>query len=179
MRPLAGPRGANFAGQAAPPAHDPRDPYVAVACGALHTCALRASGAPACFGDGAMGQTAPPAGARFAALAAGRSFACGLRAGGAHAPAHGGRHGLGHGGGRTVACWGEDTYGQVRGAPAAERFAGLAAGGDVACGVTAKGQLVCWGDLSKVDRRGRPGATLAGRWDAVKHRAGPDKVLNR
>ena len=176
--------GADFAGQAAPPADgepggfDARDPFVGVSCGPMYTCALRASGAPVCFGDGGMGQTTPPAGARFASLAAGATFACGLRGDGAHGPVHG-LHGLGHGGGYRVACWGEDGHGQVSGAPPAERFASVAAGGDVACGVTSKGQLVCWGNLARVERRGRPGGALAGRFDKVKHRPGPDKVLNR
>ena len=52
--------------------------FPAVSAGWAHTCALRADGTAACWGDNSHGQTDTPTGA-FATIAAGGTHTCGLR----------------------------------------------------------------------------------------------------
>ena len=45
----------------------------------------------------------------------------------------------------TVACWGNDEYGQVSRAPSDDRFRLIAAGPQHNCGIHMGGSIVCWG----------------------------------
>ncbi len=111
-------------------------PYDDVDAGAYHTCAVRSSdGAVECWGAGATvadcvsdhdcGQAAPPLGA-FEQVSCGTHHSCALDAAGA------------------VTCWGDDSWGQVSGAPN-EALAAIASGDRHSCGVTQGGAMVCWG----------------------------------
>ena len=61
----------------------------------------------------------------FVAAAVGYEFSCGLRAGG------------------TVACWGDNSLGQID--VPGEEFVEVSAGEDHACGVRSDGTVSCWG----------------------------------
>jgi alpha-tubulin suppressor-like RCC1 family protein len=58
-------------------------------------------------------------------VAAGNAFTCGIKANG------------------TIACWGDDTYGQAT--PPTGAFMVIGVGADHACGYRDTGTLVCWG----------------------------------
>ena len=75
--------------------------YSAITAGGAHTCAIDADGnavqnrgTARCWGSNLDGQSTPPSGT-FTAITAGGSHTCGLRSNG------------------TVACWGDNTYGQA------------------------------------------------------------------
>jgi alpha-tubulin suppressor-like RCC1 family protein/serine/threonine protein kinase len=124
--------------------------FWAITAGDAHTCALDAYGVPWCWGSNDRGQLGEPSitgtaapvlvgkGAiRFASIAAGSNFTCGLTASG------------------RVSCWGENGGGQLgdgsnfdRSLPAAVTsvaFAAIAAGSNHTCGITADGDAYCWG----------------------------------
>jgi len=127
---------------------------LAVAAGGPFTCALAEAGTVACWGadlNGELGnatvatralQPEPVTGLeRTAGLAAGEAFACALEASG------------------IVACWGENTYGQLGDGQSEEpavthpvAVSGLAdvtqiaAGTAFACALTAAGGVDCWGE---------------------------------
>jgi hypothetical protein len=88
------------------------------------SCAIRADGTLACWGE-AGPLLSPPSGA-FRSLAGGDGYACGLRAGGA------------------LACWGEAGAPTLREIPEGS-FRSVTAGGDRACGLRDDGTLACWG----------------------------------
>ena len=141
---------------AAPPAIRAEDPtatpgerFIAVSSGEYHTCALRADGAPVCWGavpvdpDAGLdpvdfGQASPPDDERFVAISSGGWHTCGLREDG------------------TAVCWGAalddqaERYGQVgfgqSSAPDDERFTAISSGGWHTCGLRADGTAVCWGN---------------------------------
>jgi hypothetical protein len=69
-------------------------PALAVDAGGHHTCAIRAVGTVACWGDNSSGQAAPPAGA-FTQVSAGYYHTCALTVDG------------------VVACWGSNSVGQL------------------------------------------------------------------
>ncbi len=125
-----------------------------VAVGPRHACALDELGRAYCWGAGELGQWGVPfdaaragtihlvsASLRFTSLVAGDDFSCGLTAMG------------------QAYCWGAGANGRLgaglrddpdRDTPTEvqteQRFEQLAAGGRNACGVTASGELYCWGD---------------------------------
>lgn len=135
------------------------DPVIDVAPGALHTCALRASGVVSCWGaneagqlgDGTLDERAVPApivsSARFARIVAGQSFTCGI-------------DDTGH-----LRCWGRGGYGELgdgtganRAAPVAvtaraadattfatRTFTDLAPLRSGACALDDVGEVWCWG----------------------------------
>ena len=124
--------------------------FTQVASGRYHSCALYSSGAAVCWGESrrdaadVTGATEPPAGVKFTALSAHRDITCGLRTD------------------RGVACWGDDTYGQVSDAPTGTGFISVDAGDDHVCAVrriaappphgALGGHVTCWGrdDLGQV-----------------------------
>ncbi|WP_419912951.1 S8 family serine peptidase [Candidatus Poriferisodalis sp.] len=124
--------------------------FTQVASGRYHSCALYRSGTPVCWGESrrnaaeSTGATQPPAGVKFTSLSAHRDITCGLRTD------------------TGVACWGDDTYGQVSGVPAGTGFISIDAGDDHVCAVrrtaastqadSGSGYVTCWGrdDLGQV-----------------------------
>lgn len=125
---------------------------VAVAAGDEHSCALRASGAIACWGDNWNGQlgdgttddratpTAVPGLTDVAALSVGASFTCAVVRGG---------------GSR---CWGSDDSGQIGAeatsattttpvpVPGVGGAVGIASGAEHTCAASAAGAVQCWGN---------------------------------
>jgi alpha-tubulin suppressor-like RCC1 family protein len=119
----------------------PAGSATAVAAGAKHTCALLVDGTVKCWG----GQIAPPTPTTVAGvsgateLVSGHRFACA-------------REGSG------IACWGEDSNGElgrgtiVSGTQPAAAVTGItdavaiSAGGRFACAREASGSVVCWGN---------------------------------
>lgn len=141
------------------------EPFTQLATGALHACALTASGFAYCWGWGEHGQlgngqtedrAAPVAvagGLAFVAISAGGAHTCALTAGG------------------RLYCWGFNQSGQlgtgsgtsvavpVEIAPGTA-FSRVSAGGTYTCGLRSDGSALCWGfnqrgqlgDGSTVDR---------------------------
>ena len=108
-----------------------------------HTCALEhATSFVRCWGGKGErdGAATPPADVAFSALAAGRKFTCGIRAGGSGSGGGGGGGGAGAG---TIECWGKIP--KPPRAANGEPFVQLSAGEDHACASTARGELRCWG----------------------------------
>ncbi len=100
-----------------------------VSAGAAHSCAIRADGQLACWGDDSSGQVSEAPEGEFLSVSAGGSHSCAIRADG------------------QLACWGDDSSGQVSEAPEGE-FLSVSAGGSHSCAIRADGQLACWGDDS-------------------------------
>jgi hypothetical protein len=143
--------------------------YVDIGAGDAHTCAVRADGDIACWGDNSAGQANPPTG-KFSAVTVGGRHTCAQRndtntvacwgdnsAGQANPPGDkffpfsvsaGLRHTCGVKlADFTVACWGDNTSGQA--SPPAREFRFVRAGGAHTCGEEqgASGNiLTCWGD---------------------------------
>ena len=132
--------------------------FVAISSGSYHTCALRETGVPVCWGAGpaphprfaiaiAFGQASPPVGERFKSISSGTYHTCGLREDG------------------TVACWGIQRterlqaspnlkyqhlllprwYGQTS-PPEGEVFGSISSGGTHTCGLREVGTVTCWGN---------------------------------
>ena len=122
-----------------PPAPPPAtDPFTAVSAGFEHTCAIRESGEIECWGsnegliyaDGQAtttyaGQSTPPAGFTFTAVAAGGHHTCAIRESG------------------EITCWGLNLDGQTD-APAGS-FADISAGGLHTCAIREGDAIECWG----------------------------------
>jgi hypothetical protein len=89
------------------------------------SCALRRNGSVACGQYPAIEPV--PSGNDFTAISDGDDNACGFRRGG------------------SIACWGDNTYGQAS-PPAGSDFTAVSAGADLACAVRSDGSLGCWGD---------------------------------
>ena len=70
----------------------------------------------------------PPAG-EFTSVSAGYVHTCGVRDDG------------------SVACWGDDYYGQAR--PPAGEFSSVSAGDTYTCGVRDDGPIACWGSIAR------------------------------
>ena len=95
-----------------------------VSAGGDHTCGILDTGAVACWGLDADGQSTPPAGT-FTEVSAGADHTCGILDTGA------------------VACWGLDADGQST--PPAGTFTTVSVGGDHTCGILDTGAVACWG----------------------------------
>ncbi len=93
--------------------------------GGRHVCGL-AGGEAVCWNyTDPEDPAASPPGGKFASLAAGEGFTCGLRPGG------------------RVECWGGGSFGQS--SPPAGVFTAITAGYTFACGLRLNGGLECWG----------------------------------
>lgn len=122
-----------------------------IVAGSAHTCGLDGDGVAWCWGSDARGQlgdansrdSAVPVGVgmgarRFATIAAGWNFTCGLITNG------------------QASCWGENSSGQLGDGLTIDRhepvpvasdqvFTSIATGSAHACGVTTEGAAYCWG----------------------------------
>jgi len=76
--------------------------------------------------DGGTSISSGPHGATFISVSAGSGYTCGVETDG------------------TIACWGDNTYGQST--PPAGTFTSVSAGSDGACGVKTDGTIACWGN---------------------------------
>jgi alpha-tubulin suppressor-like RCC1 family protein len=112
-----------------------------LAIGVFFMCSLGADGQPICGDKGPscdvcedgvpLSQTPPGS---FEAVTAGFDHACAIRSGD-----------------NTLACWGDDAFGEASPPPGA--FASVSAGYDFACGVRLDHALLCWGADAEGDRR--------------------------
>ncbi len=100
-----------------------------VAAGSAHTCAIRAEGTIACWGDDSAGQLDEIPSGEFRAISAGGAHSCAIRTSG------------------ELACWGDDSAGQLDEIPAGQ-FRAVSAGGTHSCAIRDNGTLACWGDDS-------------------------------
>ena len=91
-----------------------------------HSCAIRADGALACWGDDSKGQLDGIPAGTFTAVSAGGAHTCAIRVGG------------------TLVCWGDDSKGQLDGIPAGT-FTAVSAGGAHTCAIRVGGTLVLLG----------------------------------
>jgi Regulator of chromosome condensation (RCC1) repeat len=142
--------------------------YVDIGAGDAHTCAVRADGDIACWGDNSAGQANPPTG-KFSAVTVGGRHTCAQRndtntvacwgdnsAGQANPPGDkffpfsvsaGLRHTCGVKlADFTVACWGDNTSGQASPPPPGKFAAGFSTGRNHTCGIREDSVIVCWGD---------------------------------
>ena len=110
----------------APPAEG-GERFASISSGWRHTCALRADGAPVCWGGDESGQTSPPPGEAFTAISSGGEHTCALRADG------------------TALCWGSDESGQTS-PPQGEAFTAISSGWRHTCALRADGTALCWGN---------------------------------
>ena len=97
--------------------------------GDSHSCAIRADGELACWGDDSSGQLEGIPTGGFIAVSAGGAHSCAIRVEG------------------QLACWGDDSSGQLEGIPTGE-FIAVSAGGAHSCAIRVEAQLACWGDDS-------------------------------
>ena len=144
----------------------PTGKFAAVSAGGAHTCAIKSHGDLLCWGDDADGQVSgAPSDEHhfywpfwfyfhhhhpyrddldFDAVAAGGSHSCAIDEDGA------------------LACWGDDSAGQLDEIPAGE-FASLSAGGGHTCAIRDDATLACWGD----DSAGQLDEVPEGEFDTV------------
>jgi hypothetical protein len=129
--------------------------FTSVSAGGAHSCAIRDNGHLACWGDNSDGQVSPApgnwhlwhwywhgGGSDFLAASAGGAHSCAIRVGGA------------------LACWGDDSKGQLDGIPTGT-FTAVSAGGGHTCAIAVEGgSLECWGDDSKGQLDGIPTGTF-------------------
>jgi hypothetical protein len=127
----------------------PEGEFASVSAGGAHSCALGRYRSLVCWGDDGFGQSSGAEAAlrlhkhnndkhhhhykddrpRFLYVSAGARHTCGVTGDG------------------DLVCWGDNSSGQVSGAPAGE-FASVSAGGSHSCAVRADGDLACWGEDS-------------------------------
>ena len=107
----------------------PTGRFDAVAAGALRSACAIENGTLRCWGDDRSGLVSDaPTEVAVTQVAMGRSHACALRDADSSA-----------------ICWGDDLSGQVSGAPTGMAFTTIAVGFGHSCGLTADGEIVCWG----------------------------------
>ena len=99
--------------------------YIAVSTGGVHTCAIRANGEIACWGDNNLGQSAPREGS-FIAVSAGSRHTCAIRTSG------------------EIECWGYNNLGQTD--PPEGSYTAVSAGEYHTCAIRTSGEIDCWGD---------------------------------
>ena len=116
-----------------------------ISAGSSHTCALRESGEPVCWGHKEAVQAAPSDG-RFTSISAGSWYTCGLQETG------------------QVVCWGSDKYGQA--SPPGYIFTSISAGWEHTCGLRESGEAWCWGNDKYGRGYGRVSAP-AGRFTSI------------
>jgi Putative Ig domain/Regulator of chromosome condensation (RCC1) repeat len=121
----------------------PSGTFQSVSAGGSHTCAIRTSDHLTCWGDDSDGVVSDaPTGyhhwwhwhhhhhlPEFLAVSVGDAHACAIRDDG------------------TLACWGDDSAGQLDGVPSGT-FQSVSAGGSHTCAIRDDGTLVCWGNDS-------------------------------
>lgn len=173
----------------------PADPSAAVlapdgvSAGTAHTCAIRANGTIACWGDDSAGQLDEIPSGEFRAISAGGAHTCAIRGGGEvacwgdnsagqldeipgglfRAISAGGAHTCAIHGDGTLACWGDDSAGQLDDVPPGE-YRAVSAGGAHTCAVRGDSELLCWGDDSSGQVSGVPsGETAARPYHLHKH----------
>ena len=95
-----------------------------ITSGSRHSCAIKADGSIACWGNNGYGQSDPPPG-RYTAIAAGDLHSCAIRTD------------------STIACWGDNGSGQSD--PPPGQFTAVAAGNVFSCAIRADGTIACWG----------------------------------
>ena len=130
---------------------EPAGKYIAIAAGDAHTCAIDTDNAVACWGRTLEGHTCtfrldsdncwdrhfsgrsdPPPG-QYIAVAAGHTHSCAIRAD------------------RTMACWGDNRYGQSQARPSpaelppSGRYTAIDTGRYHACAIDTDEAVVCWG----------------------------------
>ncbi len=110
-------------GVTGPPERD-GGPFVSVAAGRYHSCAVRDDGSIACWGKDEFSQATPRAG-RFVSVSAELDHTCGVMDDG------------------SVACWGKNLAGSTR--PPGGSFASVEAGWGFTCGVKDDDSITCWG----------------------------------
>ena len=98
--------------------------FTSVSAGRNHTCAVRDTGAVACWGDNEHDQSVPPAGT-FTSVSVAAWHSCAIRGTGA------------------AECWGNDDDG--RASPPAGVFTELSTRRAHACGLRDTGAVECWG----------------------------------
>jgi hypothetical protein len=122
-----------------------------VSAGAAHTCAIRADGSLACWGDDSKGQLDGIPDGTFIAVSAGGSHTCAIRA-----PSDGDDDG------GPLVCWGDDSKGQLD--TRAGEFSTVSAGGAHSCAIKTNLHLGCWGDDSQGQVSGAPGTWPDWHW---------------
>ena len=97
---------------------------------ALAIALLAASNAHAGAAEmrGSDNSASPAQASSAASVDAGGSHSCGLRTDG------------------SLACWGDNTYGQISGTPIGNGYSAVSAGGNHSCALVTDGSIVCWGD---------------------------------
>lgn len=144
------------------PSETATPPFISLAAGRNHSCAIRADQTLVCWGDGSDGQTNAPAG-QYVAVSAGNLFSCAIRAddgtvecwgsdGDGKASPPGGRftslvsparaYTCGFRPSGAIDCWGRDDFGET--SPTGQ-FTSVSLGLDHACGIATDGSADCWG----------------------------------
>ena len=102
----------------------PAGTFTAVSAGEFYSCAIRTSGALACWGYNADDRATPPSGT-FTAVGTGPDYACAIRIDG------------------TLACWGRTSW--EPGDSPSGTFTAVSSGQEHACAIRTDGTLACWG----------------------------------
>jgi alpha-tubulin suppressor-like RCC1 family protein len=167
--------GGPIGGGPSPPVNNIAYAAGSVAAGANHSCALRSTGAVACWGSNASGQLGRAGGssntpvavsgvADATAVAAGFDHSCALRVAGG------------------VVCWGDNTGGDLGNGPSSGTSAtpvavsgistatAIAAGTTHSCALLASGRVECWGanDQHQLGDGGTGGSPTPDLVDGVK-----------
>ena len=152
-------------------ADPPAGRYTAIAANGASMCAINTGGAIACWGDNEFGQAESPD-SSYAAVAAGADHMCAIKIDGSAvcswaswyrprfklqprgvlpagqyqytAISAGDDHSCAIRADQTIACWGQNDFGQAD--PPAGRHTAISAGDDHSCAIRADQAIACWGD---------------------------------